>query len=64
MRADCGFELTGYSDPSRKFNQVEMAYFSRWWHEQTPQRREQTRALVKNGQLEFALGEYQPDVLT
>lgn len=43
-------------NPYRKFTYVEMAFFERWWRLQTPAMQEQVRKLVKNGQLEFALG--------
>ena len=43
-------------DPSRKFIYVEMAFFTRWWSEQTEKTKEITKNLVKNGQLQFTLG--------
>ncbi len=43
-------------NPDRKFNYVEMAFFSRWWDEQTPETQETVRGLVKNGQLSFING--------
>ncbi|XP_023639510.1 probable alpha-mannosidase At5g66150 isoform X2 [Capsella rubella] len=43
-------------DPNRKFVFGEMAFFTRWWEEQSPQTQEQVRRLVKSGQLEFVNG--------
>lgn len=43
-------------NPNRKFTYVEMAFFERWWRLQTPAMQETVHRLVKNGQLEFALG--------
>ncbi|CAA0412387.1 unnamed protein product [Arabidopsis thaliana] len=43
-------------DPNRKFVFAEMAFFTRWWEEQSPERQEQVRRLVKSGQLEFVNG--------
>lgn len=43
-------------NPQRKFISVEMAFFERWWNEQTEQRKNDTRFLVQNGQFEFVLG--------
>ncbi|VDL59885.1 unnamed protein product [Hymenolepis diminuta] len=43
-------------NPNRKFTYVEMAFFERWWRLQTPAMQETVHKLVKNGQLEFALG--------
>ena len=43
-------------DPNRHFIYVEIGFFSRWWDEQPDYRRNQTRELVKNGQLEFING--------
>ena len=36
-------------DPSRRFTYVEMAYFFRWWREQTEARRAAVRDLVAQG---------------
>lgn len=43
-------------DPNRRFSYAEMAFFSRWWEEQTPEKKESVRRLVKNKQLEFING--------
>jgi hypothetical protein len=43
-------------DPKRHFIYVETGFFARWWDEQNDARRNVTRALVKNGQLEFING--------
>jgi alpha-mannosidase len=40
-------------NPDRKFSEVEMKFFSMWWDEQTEEKKEQVRELVKNGQLEL-----------
>ena len=40
-------------DPSKKFTYVEMKFFSMWWGYQTEELKEQVRALVKEGRLEF-----------
>ncbi|CAL8077426.1 unnamed protein product [Calicophoron daubneyi] len=44
------------ANPERRFTYVEMAFFIRWWRQQTLEVREQVRKLVKSGQLQFALG--------
>uniref|UniRef100_A0A5K3F4Z1 Alpha-mannosidase n=2 Tax=Mesocestoides corti TaxID=53468 RepID=A0A5K3F4Z1_MESCO len=43
-------------NPERKFTYVEMAFFERWWRMQNSAMRELVHQLVRNGQLEFALG--------
>ncbi|KAL5122566.1 Alpha-mannosidase [Glycine soja] len=43
-------------DPNRKFVFVEMAFFHRWWVEQSPETQEQVKKLVDEGQLEFING--------
>ncbi|KAK8472080.1 hypothetical protein PHAVU_002G107300 [Phaseolus vulgaris] len=43
-------------DQNRKFVFAEMAFFSRWWVEQTPQIQAQVTKLVNAGQLEFVNG--------
>ncbi|VDK39663.1 unnamed protein product [Taenia asiatica] len=43
-------------NPSRKFTYVEMAFFERWWRLQNAAMQELVHRLVRNGQLEFALG--------
>ncbi|KAJ0040652.1 hypothetical protein Pint_28465 [Pistacia integerrima] len=40
-------------DPNRKFVFAEMAFFQRWWVEQSPEIQEQVRKLVDGGRLEF-----------
>jgi lysosomal alpha-mannosidase len=44
------------ANPSRKFIYVEMAFFWRWWREQTPARQADVVMLVKQGRLEFING--------
>jgi hypothetical protein len=43
-------------DPKRHFIYVETAFFARWWDDQPDDRRNVTKKLVKNGQLEFING--------
>ena len=43
-------------DPSRKFIYVEVAFFSRWWKQQTDQTKAIVRTLVNEGRLEFING--------
>jgi len=43
-------------NPERKFSEVAMKFFSMWWDKQTPEKQEQTRGLVKSGQLEIING--------
>jgi len=43
-------------DPKRHFIYVETAFFARWWDEQPDARRNATKTLVANGQLEFING--------
>jgi hypothetical protein len=42
--------------PRRKFIQVEVSFFARWWADQPSSVRDAVRALVSNGQLEFVNG--------
>ncbi|XP_032991035.1 lysosomal alpha-mannosidase isoform X1 [Rhinolophus ferrumequinum] len=44
------------AEPTRRFIYVEMAFFSRWWHQQTNATQEVVRDLVRQGRLEFANG--------
>jgi alpha-mannosidase len=44
------------ANPERKFIYVEQAFFQRWWHVQSDERKRVTRQLVKSGQLEFVNG--------
>ena len=44
------------ANPDRKFIYVEQAFFQRWWHAQSKERRNVTRRVVKSGQLEFING--------
>ena len=41
---------------TRRFIFVEIAFFSRWWNEQTPAMQDIVRDLVATGQLEFING--------
>uniref|UniRef100_M3Y0G5 Alpha-mannosidase n=1 Tax=Mustela putorius furo TaxID=9669 RepID=M3Y0G5_MUSPF len=43
-------------EPTRRFIYVEIAFFSRWWHQQTNATQEVVRELVRQGRLEFANG--------
>ncbi|XP_076427914.1 lysosomal alpha-mannosidase-like isoform X3 [Peromyscus maniculatus bairdii] len=43
-------------DPTRRFIYVEMAFFSRWWKQQTNAKRNIVRKLVRQGRLEFVSG--------
>ncbi|CAK7293605.1 Lysosomal alpha-mannosidase [Vulpes lagopus] len=43
-------------EPTRRFIYVEIAFFSRWWHQQTNATQEVVRNLVRQGRLEFANG--------
>nr|XP_020767608.1 lysosomal alpha-mannosidase [Odocoileus virginianus texanus] len=44
------------ADPTRRFIYVEIAFFSRWWHQQTNETQKVVRDLVRQGRLEFANG--------
>lgn len=44
------------AEPTRRFIYVEIAFFSRWWHQQTNATQEVVRDLVRQGRLEFANG--------
>ncbi|XP_040842159.1 lysosomal alpha-mannosidase-like [Ochotona curzoniae] len=44
------------AEPSRRFVYVEMAFFSRWWHQQTNTTQQAVQELVRQGRLEFANG--------
>lgn len=44
------------SNPSRRFIYVEMAFFKRWWVQQTPAMQAQVQTIVRRGQLEFVNG--------
>ncbi|XP_006900896.1 PREDICTED: lysosomal alpha-mannosidase [Elephantulus edwardii] len=44
------------ADPTRRFIYVEIAFFSRWWKQQTRATQETVRELVRQGRLEFANG--------
>lgn len=43
-------------DPSKTFVYAEMAFFSLWWREQSPERKASVRALVEQGRLSFVNG--------
>ena len=45
-------------NPDRKFTYVEMAFFQRWWNEQTPHMRDIVKGLVASQQLQFINGEW------
>lgn len=40
-------------NPERRFIYVEMAFFWRWWRQQSDSMKDTVRQLVKSGQLEF-----------
>ncbi|XP_055954551.1 lysosomal alpha-mannosidase [Patella vulgata] len=44
------------NDPSKRFIYVEIAFFARWWREQTDSMRHVVKGLVAEGRLEFILG--------
>jgi hypothetical protein len=53
------------ANPARKFQAVEMIYFSKWYDAASPAQRAQAQALVQNGQLQFAVGGWaMPDEAT
>lgn len=39
------------AEPTRRFIYVEIAFFSRWWHQQTNATQEVVRNLVRQGEL-------------
>ena len=43
-------------NPDRKFIYVEIAFFKRWWQQQTDAMKTQVRGFVSSGQLEFING--------
>ncbi|KAE9467642.1 hypothetical protein C3L33_00450, partial [Rhododendron williamsianum] len=45
-----------HRDPNRKFVFAELAFFQRWWEEQSVEVQEEVRKLVDGGQLEFVNG--------
>ncbi|KAE9614590.1 hypothetical protein Lal_00012122 [Lupinus albus] len=45
-----------HKDPNRKFVFAEMAFFHRWWVEQSPETQKLVKKLVDAGQLEFING--------
>ncbi|XP_049645255.1 lysosomal alpha-mannosidase [Suncus etruscus] len=44
------------ANPARRFVYVEMAFFTRWWRQQTNATQQVVRDLVRQGRLEFANG--------
>ncbi|KAK5583774.1 hypothetical protein RB653_005374 [Dictyostelium firmibasis] len=46
------------ANPDRKFIYVEVAFFQRWWNEQTSNMQNIVKGLVESGQLEFINGGY------
>ena len=48
--------LSLMEDPGRKFIYVEMAFWTRWWDEQSESKKADVRGLVARGQLEFING--------
>ena len=45
-------------NPKRKFTEVEIYYFNRWWSEQSNETRDLVHTLVSSGRLAFANGGY------
>ncbi|PRP76241.1 hypothetical protein PROFUN_15308 [Planoprotostelium fungivorum] len=45
-----------HENPDRKFTQVEIAYFQKYWNRQNERKKEVIRTLIQRGQLEFNLG--------
>ncbi len=43
------------ANPERKFTYVEMAFFYRWWNEQTDDTKDSVRKLIDDGQLQLNL---------
>ncbi|GFS06961.1 alpha-mannosidase, partial [Elysia marginata] len=43
-------------DASKRFTYVEMAFFTRWWRQQTEAMKDRVRDLVNQGRFEFTLG--------
>lgn len=41
------------NDPTKRFIYVEMAFFSRWWREQSDTMKEEVKSLVNQGQCSF-----------
>ncbi|KAH3742715.1 Lysosomal alpha-mannosidase [Pelomyxa schiedti] len=44
------------ANPKRRFTYVEMAFFTKWWEQQTEETKSLVQTLVKNGQLDFTIG--------
>ncbi|ESO84761.1 hypothetical protein LOTGIDRAFT_207233 [Lottia gigantea] len=44
------------NDPNKRFIYVEIAFFARWWREQSDSMRHAVKGLVNEGRLEFILG--------
>ena len=44
------------NDPNKRFVYVEIAYFWRWWNEQSDSTKQAVRMLVNEGRLEFVIG--------
>jgi len=44
------------ADPTRRFTYVEMAFFNKWWLEQSEDTRDIVRILVNEGRLDFTIG--------
>eukprot|EP01117_Protostelium_nocturnum_P005720 TRINITY_DN2065_c0_g1_i1.p1 TRINITY_DN2065_c0_g1~~TRINITY_DN2065_c0_g1_i1.p1 ORF type:complete len:1186 (+),score=493.65 TRINITY_DN2065_c0_g1_i1:3529-7086(+) len=42
--------------PERKYNQVEVAFFRRWWSEITPSQKAIAKKIISRGQIEFNIG--------
>lgn len=44
------------ANPERKFSEVEMAFFKKWYDRQTDSKKHDVKALLKSGQLEILNG--------
>ena len=62
QRTKGGIQYTIYSvldalerNPERRFNQVEIAFFWRWWLEASQKDQERMRAVIRSGQFNFLL---------
>ena len=43
-------------NPERRFNQVEITFFWRWWRKASQKDQEQMRAVIRSGQFNFLSG--------
>ena len=52
------------AEPTRRFVYVEMAFFSRWWHQQTNATQDVVRDLVRQGKLPQGSEKRKPSLTT